>query len=207
MSVATIGSALAEKRTELGLDKGGAAERVGMSRTSYSSYEQDAQRPSVDVFPALAKFLNISIEDLLTLYGATCVAAARSSLGRTVVNVSDETAKVTDESVVVSDAPVPAETSTEPVMVAATSRTEEPVEVEHAARSIDSEGASPREKPSGSLTPEPGATVSASSDHATFEGSSPVDDVSKVDDRDLAVSNKKKKKNEKKKKRKTDNGV
>ena len=51
-----------------------------MSRTTYSSYEQDTQRPSADVFPAIARFLDISIEELLTLYGATCVAALRLSL-------------------------------------------------------------------------------------------------------------------------------
>jgi transcriptional regulator with XRE-family HTH domain len=82
MSVATIGSALAEKRRELGLEKGQAADKIGMSRTTYSSYEQDAQRPSVDVFPALTEFLEISMEELLTLYGATCVAAVRPSLER-----------------------------------------------------------------------------------------------------------------------------
>jgi transcriptional regulator with XRE-family HTH domain len=82
MGVATIGSALAERRRELKLEKGRAAEMIGMSRTTYSSYELDAQRPSVDVFPALAHFLHISIEDLLTLYGASCIAAARSSLAR-----------------------------------------------------------------------------------------------------------------------------
>jgi transcriptional regulator with XRE-family HTH domain len=84
MGVATIGSALVEKRLELGLDKRQVAEIIGMSRTTYSSYEQDSQRPSVDVFPALAKFLEISTEKLLTLYGATCVAAIRSSLERVV---------------------------------------------------------------------------------------------------------------------------
>ncbi len=82
MTVATIGSALAEKRQELGLEKGQAADRIGMSRTTYSSYEQDAQRPSVDVFPALAEFLSISMEELLALYGATCIAAVRPSLER-----------------------------------------------------------------------------------------------------------------------------
>jgi DNA-binding XRE family transcriptional regulator len=80
MSVATIGTALVEKRVELGLEKGQAADKIGMSRTTYSSYEQDAQRPSVDVFPALAEFLDISMEELLTLYGATCVAAVRPTL-------------------------------------------------------------------------------------------------------------------------------
>ena len=80
MSQATIGSALVERRRELGLEKGQAADKIGMSRTTYSSYEQDAQRPSVDVFPALAQFLDVSMEDLLTLYGATCVAAVRPML-------------------------------------------------------------------------------------------------------------------------------
>jgi transcriptional regulator with XRE-family HTH domain len=84
MGVATIGSALVEKRLELGLDKGQAAEVIGMSRTTYSSYEQDAQRPSVDVFVALAEFLKISIDDFFSLYGATCVAAARASYERSV---------------------------------------------------------------------------------------------------------------------------
>ena len=80
MSQATIGSALVERRRELGLEKGRAADKIGMSRTTYSSYEQDAQRPSVDVFPALAGFLDVSMEVLLTLYGATCVAAVRPTL-------------------------------------------------------------------------------------------------------------------------------
>ena len=38
----------------------GAAAIVGMSRTSYSSYERDLQRPSVEVLPGLAEFLEIS---------------------------------------------------------------------------------------------------------------------------------------------------
>ena len=80
MSQATIGSALVERRRELGLEKGQAADKIDMSRTTYSSYEQDAQRPSVDVFPALAGFLDVSMEVLLTLYGATCVAAVRPTL-------------------------------------------------------------------------------------------------------------------------------
>lgn len=91
MSVATIGSALAEKRRELGLEKGQAADKIGMSRTTYSSYEQDAQRPSVDVFPALAEFLAISMEELLSLYGATCVAAVRPSLERLLADQSRDT--------------------------------------------------------------------------------------------------------------------
>lgn len=93
MSAATIGSALVERRRELGLAKGQAANKIGVSRTTYSSYERDAQRPSVDVFPALARFLDISIEELLALYGATCVAAVRSSLERVMSNPQDGSEK------------------------------------------------------------------------------------------------------------------
>jgi transcriptional regulator with XRE-family HTH domain len=82
MGATTIGSALAERRRELSLEKGQAAKQIGMSRTTYSSYEQDAQRPSTEVFSALAGFLGISVEQFLPLYGATCVAQARVSLGR-----------------------------------------------------------------------------------------------------------------------------
>jgi len=96
MSAATIGSALAEKRLELGLEKGRAADMIGMSRTTYSSYEQDAQRPSADVFPALARFLDISIEELLTLYGATCVAALRTSLMHVMTNTPDGSGETRD---------------------------------------------------------------------------------------------------------------
>jgi transcriptional regulator with XRE-family HTH domain len=108
MSVATIGSALAEKRRELGLEKGQAADKIGMSRTTYSSYEQDAQRPSVDVFPALATFLEIPMEDLLLLYGATCVAAVRPSLEKVLANQEPESSNKT----VSTDAPAPAVEST-----------------------------------------------------------------------------------------------
>src|ERR1700722_8543137 len=158
MSVATIGSALAKKRTELGLDKGEAAERVGMSRTSYSSYEQDSQRPSVDVFPALAKFLSISIEDLLVLYGATCVAAARSSLGRTVADLSGDTASGPAESTVVSAARVRDETEVpeaskevERGRAVAVAKADEPLEPVDASRSIQRQGDLPKEEPSASV--------------------------------------------------------
>jgi transcriptional regulator with XRE-family HTH domain len=82
MGATTIGSALAQRRLELSLEKGQAAKQIGMSRTTYSSYEQDAQRPSTEVFTALAEFLGISVEQFLPLYGATCIAQARVSLGR-----------------------------------------------------------------------------------------------------------------------------
>ena len=89
MNAATIGSALIAKRQELGIDKGQAADKIGMSRTTYSSYEQDSQRPSVDVFPALAEFLNVSIEDFLLLYGATAIVAVRPALERVLLTHED----------------------------------------------------------------------------------------------------------------------
>ena len=54
-----------------------------MSRTTYGSYERDAQRPSIEVFPSLIDFLDVSLEDFLVLYGATCVAIARASFAGT----------------------------------------------------------------------------------------------------------------------------
>lgn len=97
MSESTIGGALAERRRQLKLEKGRAAQMIGMSRTTYSSYEQDAQRPSVEVFPALADFLQISVEDLLPLYGATCVVAARTALDALTVSRVDDVAPATPE--------------------------------------------------------------------------------------------------------------
>lgn len=79
MAPRTIGEALVARREMLGLDKGRAASRIGMSRTSYGAYERDAQRPSVEVFAPLIDFLQISLEEFLTLYGATCIAIARAS--------------------------------------------------------------------------------------------------------------------------------
>lgn len=77
----TIGEALVARREALGLDKGRAASRIGMSRTSYGAYERDAQRPSIEVFAPLIDFLQIPLEEFLTLYGATCIALARTSFG------------------------------------------------------------------------------------------------------------------------------
>jgi transcriptional regulator with XRE-family HTH domain len=82
MSDDTIGRALRTRRAVLGLDQREAATRIGMSRTTYSSYERDTQRPSVDVLPAIAEFLEISIDDVLVLFGASAIAAARTALSR-----------------------------------------------------------------------------------------------------------------------------
>ena len=135
MSQATIGSALVERRRELGLEKGQAADKIGMSRTTYSSYEQDAQRPSVDVFPALAGFLDVSMEELMSLYGATCVAAVRPTLEK-VLSVHDE------------------EVHEEPDAEGSPSRVEEPtpapadaLDEVHSEESLDSPGKVALERP------------------------------------------------------------
>jgi transcriptional regulator with XRE-family HTH domain len=80
MGTATIGSTLRYRRGELGIDQADAAARIGMSRTTFSSYERDLQRPSVEVLPALAQFLDVTIEKILVLYGATCIAGIRPQL-------------------------------------------------------------------------------------------------------------------------------
>lgn len=82
MGEETIGSSLRARRVDLGLDQREAAAQIGMSRTTFSSYEHDTQRPSADVLPALARFLDVSLEELLTLYGASAIAAIRLSLER-----------------------------------------------------------------------------------------------------------------------------
>jgi transcriptional regulator with XRE-family HTH domain len=97
MGEETIGSSLRARRMDLGLDQRDAGARIGMSRTTYSSYERDTQRPSVDVFPALAQFLDISTEELLTLYGATCVMSVRPSLERLLL-AKDSTHVVEEDS-------------------------------------------------------------------------------------------------------------
>lgn len=82
MEFATIGSALSRRRKSLNIDQARAAAIIGMSRTTFSSYERDLQRPSAEVLPSLALFLDISIDDILTLYGGTCIEALRPSLER-----------------------------------------------------------------------------------------------------------------------------
>ena len=106
MSEATIGSALTKRRDGLRMSRVQAAEKVGMSRTTYSSYERDEQRPSVDVFPALAAFLDVTVEEFLILYGATVVAALRPSLERVLtqqVTPLSELAESEEEPVVMEE--------------------------------------------------------------------------------------------------------
>ena len=78
----TLGQALIERRIELGIDKRKAATLIGVARSTYAAYEMDSRRLSVDGLPALRAFLDVAVEDLLELYGATCIAQARITLLR-----------------------------------------------------------------------------------------------------------------------------
>lgn len=78
----TIGDALLAKRKQRRLDQGRAAGEIGVSPSTYRSYEKNTQRPSVNVFPLLAKFLGLEMEDFLQLYGATVIFALRPALER-----------------------------------------------------------------------------------------------------------------------------
>jgi transcriptional regulator with XRE-family HTH domain len=89
MESTTIGSALRSRRKSLNIDQARAAAIIGMSRTTFSSYERDLQRPSAEVLTPLAGFLDVTIEEMLTLYGATCIEAIRSQLERLVTSSQD----------------------------------------------------------------------------------------------------------------------
>jgi transcriptional regulator with XRE-family HTH domain len=91
MSAPTIGSCLRNRRRDLSIDQSDAAARIGMSRTTFSSYERDLQRPSAEVLPALAQFLEVTIEEMLILYGATCIEAMRPALERFLASHGAET--------------------------------------------------------------------------------------------------------------------
>lgn len=68
------------KRRERRLDQGRAAAEIGVSPSTYRSYEKNTQRPSVNVFPLLAKFLGLEMEEFLTLYATTVIFALRPAL-------------------------------------------------------------------------------------------------------------------------------
>jgi transcriptional regulator with XRE-family HTH domain len=107
MNEATIGRTLTKKREELGITRVQAAGEVGMSRTTYSSYERDTQRPSIGVFPALAAFLNVTIEELLTLYGATAIAVLRPTLEKVLAEPDESSSHLVEsnEELMVVDEP------------------------------------------------------------------------------------------------------
>lgn len=76
----TIGQALGRRRDELALSREVAAEVVGVSRSTYAAYESDQRRLSPEVLRTLATFLSVELDEILDLYGATCVAQARRVL-------------------------------------------------------------------------------------------------------------------------------
>lgn len=76
----TIGQALAERRRELGVGQDVAADAVGISRSTFAAYERDARRVSPEFLRPLAGFLEVSLVEVLELYGVTCVLQARRAL-------------------------------------------------------------------------------------------------------------------------------
>ena len=92
MTSDNIGDALLARRKQRRLDQGRAAAEIGVSPSTYRSYEKNTQRPSVNVFPSLAKFLGLEIEDFLPLYAATVIFALRPALEKELAgqgNLSD----------------------------------------------------------------------------------------------------------------------
>ncbi len=80
MEKTTLGQALVERRTSLEIDKARAARFIGIARSTYTAYELDTRRIAPESLPALGKFLDVSLDDLVHLYGATCMAQARETL-------------------------------------------------------------------------------------------------------------------------------
>lgn len=80
LATGTIGEALERRRRELGVGHDGAAEAIGISRSTYAAYERDLRRVSPEFLRSLAHFLEIGLVEVLELYGATCVAQARRTL-------------------------------------------------------------------------------------------------------------------------------
>jgi transcriptional regulator with XRE-family HTH domain len=80
MTSDNIGDALLARRKQRRLDQGRAASEIGVSPSTYRSYEKNTQRPSVNVFPALSKFLGLEIEDFLPLYAATVIFAGTAAV-------------------------------------------------------------------------------------------------------------------------------
>jgi len=89
MTSDNIGDALLARRKQRRLDQGRAAAEIGVSPSTYRSYEKNTQRPSVNVFPALSKFLGLEIEDFLPLYAATVIFALRPALERELASQSN----------------------------------------------------------------------------------------------------------------------
>ncbi len=89
MASDNIGDALLARRKQRRLDQGRAASEIGVSPSTYRSYEKNTQRPSVNVFPSLSKFLGLEIEDFLPLYAATVIFALRPALEKELASLSN----------------------------------------------------------------------------------------------------------------------
>ena len=104
MDRVTIGHALGERRRFLGLDQGTAAIKIGISRSTYAAYEHGGRRPSIDVLRSLASFLDISLDDVLELYGATCIVLARLALMRDMLTEGESGEGLSSAATEVADA-------------------------------------------------------------------------------------------------------
>jgi transcriptional regulator with XRE-family HTH domain len=104
MDRVTIGHALGERRRYLALDQGTAATRIGISRSTYAAYEHGGRRPSIDVLRSLAAFLDVTLDEVLELYGATCIVLARLALMRDMLTDGESTSTLSDAAGEVADA-------------------------------------------------------------------------------------------------------
>ncbi len=104
MDRVTIGHALGERRRYLALDQGTAATRIGISRSTYAAYEHGGRRPSIDVLRSLATFLAVSLDDVLELYGATCIVLARLALMRDMLTEGESGDAMSEAASEVADA-------------------------------------------------------------------------------------------------------
>ena len=80
MGPLTIGGALSERRRVLKWDQTCAASAIGVNRSTHAAYEHDSRRLSAETLRPLATFLMLTLDEILELYGATCVTQARRVL-------------------------------------------------------------------------------------------------------------------------------
>lgn len=62
----TIGSRIAARRREKGMSQENLAEKLGVSSQAVSKWENDASCPDISLLPALAKLLDLTVDELLT---------------------------------------------------------------------------------------------------------------------------------------------
>ena len=65
----TIGERIAERREDLGLKQYQVAERIGVTKTTMSKYENNINIPNADILARLAMVLNTSADYLCGITG------------------------------------------------------------------------------------------------------------------------------------------